>query len=104
MVTSACALCPFLCCTKHKMDITTQLLELCCPKNIYGMASFEFTKQSLKFKRSGGPKSKIDTTSLLEASNCETDLTMDFLGKFYPKKIYGMICLRQKCPNHLNQI
>ena len=62
------------------MEVTIQFLGLFCPKSIYGMAPFQITKQSLQFKRYGGPKCKIDTTSLLEGSNCKTDLTMEFLG------------------------
>src|SRR3954466_10655962 len=72
---SACALHPFLCCTKHKIDITIQFPGLFCPKIIYDMTPFEFTKQGLQNKRSRGPKCKVDTTSLIEGSICKTDLT-----------------------------
>ena len=70
--------------------ITMQLLGRNYPKNIYGMAIFEFGQNLIKTKEKEGLNCKITTPQLLEGAKCKIDLTMLISGSNYPKNIYGM--------------
>ena len=70
-----------------KRDLTIMISGSSYPKNIYGMAIFEFGKTLTKTKEMEGLIAKWPH---LEGQNAKRDPTMMISGSNYPKNIYGM--------------
>ena len=70
--------------------ITMQFPGRNYPKNIYGMAIFEFGQNLIKTKEKEGLNCKFTTPQLLEGAKCKINHTMLISGSSYPKNIYGM--------------
>ena len=58
-------------CTKHHEDITIAILVENYPKNIYGMANFEFGQNLIKTKKRKGVKLQNYHTSIVRGGKVQ---------------------------------